>query len=139
MFGFGLTALAAAVIVTVVIVNRVGGEDLDAAPPSLMQIVLVRSESDSVVRVVTEEGGCRRPIAARVRMQADVVQVGVLGWHPGGGCTAVIKVACSRVTLPAKLGRRKLGGRPISAHGNRRQARQVMATSRCVRIPVQAP
>jgi hypothetical protein len=125
-------AFAAFVVVLALSVSdRVEPEPGPLEPLTILVAVPV---DDTVVRVVTQEGGCRLPVFADVRVRADALELRVIGQDPGGGCTADFKIRCNRVRLPATSVRKPLVAGPLAERADRVSykalARQY-ATSAC--------
>lgn len=111
----GLVAVGVALAIAAATVAVALGLRRDAGPTPgpIGSLGIVGFAADGrVVRAVTEEGGCRRPVFAEVNVGADRVELRVMGQSPGTGCTAEIKLRCSEVRLPpAAAGKRLVGTR----------------------------
>ena len=112
-------AAAVATLVVVVAVSARDGVEPEVGPLGALNILVAVAVDDTVVRAVTEEGGCRRPVFADVRVRADAVELRVIGQDPGGGCTAEMKVRCNEVRLPAPAASKPLVAVPVAESASR--------------------
>jgi hypothetical protein len=112
-------AAAAAILVVLVALSARDGSEPEAGPPGPLNILGVVAVDDTVVRVVTSEGGCRRPVFADLRMRAGAVELRVIGQDPGGGCTADMKIRCNKVRLPAGGEGKPLVAVPVAESASR--------------------
>ena len=125
LVAFGV-AVAAVLVAIVVSVSASGVDEPDPGPLESLTILAVVPAGDGVVHAVTEEGGCRRPSFADVRVRADVLELRVIGRDPGGACTAEVKVRCSEVRLPPEAAGKRLVGVPM-ATGDGRASGETLA------------
>jgi hypothetical protein len=139
LVGAAIAAAAAAVVVVIALLSP-SRDGSNPAPPSPMTALVAVRTDDFVARVVTEEGGCGSPVAARARVRADAVEVQVLGQDPPqAGCTAEVKVRCSELLLPSVAAGRRLRVlrlAPPSAGSVGARARSLVADGPCSRVAV---
>jgi hypothetical protein len=101
-------------IVVVMVVSASGLDEPEPGPLGEMDILVTLSVADGVVRVVTEEAGCRYPVFADTRLHGDVIELRVLGQSAGGGCAADIKFECHEVRLPEQAVGKRLVAVPVA-------------------------
>jgi hypothetical protein len=118
LVAFGVTA-AVAIIVVIVTVSADGPDEPRPGPLGSLSILVAVPVDGNAVRAVTEEGGCRRPRVADVRVRGDAVELRVIGQSAGGGCTAEIKVRCNEVRLPATAAGKTLVAVPVAIRAGR--------------------
>jgi hypothetical protein len=136
--GVGVAAAVAAVVLVVALSTRRDIETPTGRRGPLSILVAVPVD-DNVVRAVTEEGGCRRPLFADVRVRNHAVELRVIGQDPGGGCTAEIKIRCSEVRLPPAAATKRLVAMPLTARAGRVSAKTLARQSAagvCPRLPL---
>jgi hypothetical protein len=130
----GLAVLVVVSAIAVVVSrNRRAEED---GPLERLPILLAVPQRNDLVRVLTEEGGCRHAVSAMADVRADVVVLRVFGRNPAGGCTAEIKVRCHEIALPVALGRRRVLPTRAPDRLAPPAAEAVIATGPCPRLPL---
>src|SRR5215212_4842988 len=109
-------AVLLAVAAAVLLLRDDAPADPQPGPLEPLAIAGVARERPGVLRAVSVEGGCRIPVAIRLRRVGAVLELEVLGRDPGtAGCTAEEKVRCSAVAVPESLAALPLRGVPAAA------------------------
>ena len=132
-------SVAVVALVVVMAVSASGPDEPRPGPLGPLSILVTVPIDDRVVRAVTEEGGCRRPLFADVQVRSNAVELRVIGQSPGGGCTAEIKVQCNELRLPPAAAGKPLVALPVAERAGQvsdETLTREYADGACARLPV---